>query len=172
MYAFYKTRGLDISLAFFNVLQKYGLETIEKSTSKLPIIVESFELDSLKRFAELSDLPLVYLMFWDNPLMTYNITEVAPFVHGVGPKSDWIFLYKNDQWNATSPSIFVEEAHSLDLAVHPYTQQDDMPRWAKTPLDEHEIFINKKVDGLFTEFPHTTKAAFQYHKSNNTFPGL
>ena len=85
MYAFYKTRGLDISLAFFNILQKYGLETIEKSTSKLPIIVESFELDSLKRFSEFSDLPLVYLMFWDNPLMTYNITEVAPIVHGVGP---------------------------------------------------------------------------------------
>lgn len=28
MYSFYKTRGLDISEAFYNVLKKYDLETV------------------------------------------------------------------------------------------------------------------------------------------------
>ncbi len=76
---------MDISQAFYNVLKKYDLETVAKSTAKLPVIVESFEIDSLIRFAELSDLPLVYLMFWDNPLMSYNLTQYADIVHGVGP---------------------------------------------------------------------------------------
>ena len=43
----------------FDVLAKYDLETVEKSNKKLPIIIQSFEKDSLVKFAEISDLPLV-----------------------------------------------------------------------------------------------------------------
>ena len=45
-----------------------------------------------------------------------------------------------------------------------------MLRWTKTPLDEHELYINKQIDGLFTEFPHLTAAAFNKFKSLNHFP--
>jgi glycerophosphoryl diester phosphodiesterase len=65
MYNFYKDdRDKDIAQMLFDVLKKYDIETVEKSNAKLPIIIECFEPESLKKFAELSDLPLVYLMFW------------------------------------------------------------------------------------------------------------
>ena len=68
MFNFYKNvHGIDIAEQVFNTLKKYGLETIEKSSVKLPIIIECFEKESLIRFGQLSDLPLVYLMFWNNP---------------------------------------------------------------------------------------------------------
>ena len=43
----------------YDVLNKYNLETVEKSNAKLPIIIECFEPEALKAFAKLSDLPLV-----------------------------------------------------------------------------------------------------------------
>ena len=68
IFNFYKNvHGIDIAEQVFNTLKKYGLETIEKSSVKLPIIIECFEKESLIRFGQLSDLPLVYLMFWNNP---------------------------------------------------------------------------------------------------------
>jgi hypothetical protein len=45
-----------------------------------------------------------------------------------------------------------------------------MLKWTSTPLDEHELFLNKQIDGIFTEFPHLTKAAYTKFKSTNTFP--
>ncbi len=68
MYNFYlSNRSHNIADMLFETLKKYDLETVEKSSKKLPIIIECFEKESLIRFAELSDLPLVYLMFWNNP---------------------------------------------------------------------------------------------------------
>ena len=65
MYNFYKNeRGLDIAEMLYNNLKKYDLETIDKSKNKLPVIFECFEKESLVKFATLSDLPLVYLLFW------------------------------------------------------------------------------------------------------------
>ena len=84
--AFYKERGVDIAGLLYKVLQKYGLETVEKSKNKLPIIIESFEKETLIdfRFKYQSDLPLIFLMHdWiDN----YNLTEIATYAHGIGPK--------------------------------------------------------------------------------------
>ena len=161
MYEFYKkTYNIEFADVLFEVLKKYDLETVAKSSEKLPIIIECFEMESLVRFQQLTDLPLVFLMFWQNPLTSYNLTEIANLAHGVGPKSDWLFKYDNEPFNLTSPSKFIQECHSLGLAVHPYSLQDDMLRWTDSPLDEHVTYIDKGVDGIFTEFPHLTKAAF------------
>jgi glycerophosphoryl diester phosphodiesterase len=65
MYNFYKSNfGIDFADVLYNVLKKYDLETVAKANSKLPIIIECFEIESLERFQKLSDLPLVFLMFW------------------------------------------------------------------------------------------------------------
>jgi hypothetical protein len=48
MFNFYKNaRGVDIAELLFKNLEKYGLETAEKSNARLPIIVECFEKESL-----------------------------------------------------------------------------------------------------------------------------
>lgn len=92
--------------------------------------------------------------------MSYNLTEIAQYAHGVGPKTDWLFKYENEPVNNSAPSKFIEECHSLGMAVHPYSMQDDMLRWTSSPLAEHQLYVNKQIDGIFTEFPHLSKAAF------------
>lgn len=170
MYNFYlQVHEVDMAEKLYQTLRKYGLETVEQASARLPIIVECFEKESLWKFAELSDLPLVYLMF--SPIttsVTYDLEDISGFAHAVGPHQNWLF--QNETFNATAPSRFVEECHRLELAVHPYSLQDDMLKWTTAPLDEHELFANKQVDGIFTEFPHLTKAAFLRFKSLNEFP--
>ena len=47
MYDFYLSRGIDHAQLLYNVLKKYDLETVEKASKKLPIIVECFEIAGL-----------------------------------------------------------------------------------------------------------------------------
>lgn len=75
--AFYKERGVDIAGLLYQVLKNYGLETVEKASAKLPIIIESFEKETLIdfRYKYNSDLPLIFLMHdWIN---NYNLTEIT-----------------------------------------------------------------------------------------------
>ena len=87
MYNFYKdTYGQDIVVMVYEVLKKYDIENVKKSAAKLPVIIECFEKEGLIKFAELSDLPLVYLMFWNNPnIPTYDLKEIGQYAHGLGP---------------------------------------------------------------------------------------
>ena len=43
----------------YDVLEHYHLENIKKSSTKVPIVFESFEPQVLKKFATLTDLPLI-----------------------------------------------------------------------------------------------------------------
>lgn len=57
------------------VLAKNGMSTIADATASLPIIVESFELNALKKYATLSDLPLIQLAHYYAD--TYDWDEIA-----------------------------------------------------------------------------------------------
>ena len=173
MYNFYKdTYHEDIAQMVYETLKKYDIETVAKSQDKLPIIIECFEKESLQKFATLSDLPLVYLLFWKNPnFPRYDLKEISEFAHGVGPQVESVLFYEDETWqNDTYHSKFVEEAHANGLAVHPYTLKDDMLQWTANSIDEHLLYFNKQVDGIFTEFPHNTKAIYTHFTSNNSFP--
>ena len=54
--------GLDIGVLLNEVLTENGLNTVKKSRSQIPIVVQSFDLPALFKYETLSDLPLVYLM--------------------------------------------------------------------------------------------------------------
>ena len=45
--------------ALFDALDKNGLGQIADCESTIPIIIQSFEEDALKKFATMSDLPLI-----------------------------------------------------------------------------------------------------------------
>lgn len=69
-------------------MKEYGLETIEKSQSVLPIIIECFEKESLEYFGQISNLPLVFLIKEDNPEVVMSwLPDVAKYAHAIGPKS-------------------------------------------------------------------------------------
>jgi len=58
-------------------------------------------------------------------------------------------------------SNFVERMHSLDLAVHPYTLKNDNLQYKSSAFAESLLFVDKGVDGVFTEFPETTFVLFK-----------
>ena len=49
MYNFYKDRGFDSAEMVINTLKKHGLDSVEKSTNTIPIILECFEKESLQK---------------------------------------------------------------------------------------------------------------------------
>lgn len=163
---FYKEqRNVDIAKLVFEVLSKYDIETVEKASKKLPIILESFEKESLFYFKNVTDLPRIQLMFNGYP---YNLTYIAEYAHGVGPNYAYMFNYKNETFNLDKPSLFIEECHALGLKVHPWILQDDILHYSKNAVDEAKIWFDKGVDGYFTEFPWSTLSALEYFTSSNS----
>jgi len=71
------------------VLTENGLNSMENCTSKIPIIVQSYELPALYKYESLSDLPLVYLMKKTDAIDFLEVSKIAHGV-GVGPKSEWL----------------------------------------------------------------------------------
>lgn len=51
MYEFYLTNfGINSAEMLYNALKNYSLETVDKCKDKLPIVIECFEPESLKKF--------------------------------------------------------------------------------------------------------------------------
>ena len=111
-------KGWDLAQMLFSTLSNNGLGNISDSKDTMPIIIQSFDFEALEKFATLSDLPLVQLMH--SVGTKYDYDALSEVVHGVGPKSTWIM----DTPDADL-SDFITQMHSLDMAVHPYTYQDD-----------------------------------------------
>ena len=141
-----KKRGLNTAEMMNEVLTKNGLSTIAEATaSQIPIVVQSFDFEALEKYAELSDLPLVQLAHIPD---TYDWAAISKVVHGVGPDSHMVI---NSEGTYSS---FVTEMHGMDLAVHPFTLQDDNLKYMDTPYDEAQLYVDSGVDGVFCEFPH------------------
>ena len=115
--------------------------------------------------ASLTDLPLLQLC---HSTENYDYDEITKYAHGVGVPADWIM----NQLPPTDDdySKFIEQMHDLDLAVHPYTDQDDHLKYKDTVYDEAALYVNKGVDGLFVEFPHSQYVILQHLGTKANFP--
>ena len=60
--------------------------------------------------------------------------------------------------------------HDLKMAVHPWEIQYDELKFEDTVYKEVSRYINKGVDGVFGEFPHTQYVLFQDFGSKANFP--
>jgi glycerophosphoryl diester phosphodiesterase len=153
-------RGVNIAALIVDVLKKYDLDTVEKATKKLPIILESFEQESLHYFANVTDLPRIQLM--SSRYNVYDMEWISQYAHGVGPEHKFMFQWKGEKFNLDQPSKFIQECHDLDLNVHPWILQDDILHYSSNSIDETTIWYNKGVDGLFTEFPENTLQVLEH----------
>lgn len=119
-----------------------------------PVFIQSFEAQILRELAPQTEFNLVQLYTGDPRagLAGFEppLEEVAAFADGVGP-------YKILLWSEPgAPSDFVERAHALGLAVHPWTfRNDNLPEGISTPEAELQAYWAIGVDGLFTDFPET-----------------
>ena len=157
---FYKDkRNVDIAQLLYDTLKKYDLDTVEKATEKLPIIIESFEQDTLLKFRNWTDLPTIQLL---SPIKTYDLDWITQYANGVGPEHKKMFEYKDEEFNLDKPSKFIEECHEKDMLVHPWIFQDDILVYSKNPIEEAKIWKTKGVDGYFTEFPESTLSSLEF----------
>jgi len=94
-YQYYKEHyGLDFAEILYEHLKAFSLESVDKSIeNKIPIIIECFEPEALKKFGELSDLPLILLMD-DEMLMAkdMDVDTIASYAHGVGPVGSGLYI--------------------------------------------------------------------------------
>jgi len=107
-----------------------------------PVVVQCFELDSLRRIRhELkSDLKLVFLT--GAPLDDKLLDELSTFADGIGPALKLVA----DGAEGAGKSPLVERAHQRGLKVFPYTLDKD-------EASTRRFFWDYGVDGLFSDFP-------------------
>ena len=152
----------------FDVLKSYGLSNVADASKTIPVIIQSFDANGLIKMATLTDLPMVLLC---NDAHTYDYNYVSTYANAVGVPLDWIEKSERDNGEGDSDySSFIKQMHNLDLAVHPYTDKDDDLKFGDTVYDQAENFVNKGVDGLFVEFPHTQYTLLQHLGSKANFP--
>ena len=155
---FYLSKNFNLPSLLYDILKKYDIETVNKATHKLPVIIQSFEEESLILF-NFTDLPKIHLL---SPDYEYDLKRISTFAHGVGPKIAYLFNYKDENFNLDKPSLFIQECHNLSLLVHPWTLQDDALQYSDNSIEEVKILLHKGIDGIFSEYPSSTLQAMEY----------
>ena len=144
----YGSRGFDMERLLLTALTKNGLDT---TTSRTPVIVQSFSAASLRKIAALgSTLPRVLLVMSEPDasgkrwLSDEGLKEVRQFANGIGPAKALVLK---------DPTL-VARAHAAGLSVTPYTfRSAGLPAGA-TARDEMADFLYRiGVDALFTDNP-------------------
>ncbi|KQO14215.1 glycerophosphodiester phosphodiesterase [Acidovorax sp. Leaf78] len=112
-----------------------------------------------------------------------GLKEVKTYADGIGPWKPYLIPSKQvdankdgkpDDLNGDgaiderdrvmmAPTDVVKNAHAVGLMVHPYTFRSEAKRLSSDfkgdPKAEYKLFYNLGVDGVFSDFPDTAKAA-------------
>ena len=112
-----------------------------------------------------------------------GLKEVKTYADGIGPWKPYLIPSKQvdanndgkaDDLNGDgaiddrdrvmmAPTNVVKDAHAAGLMVHPYTFRSEAKRLASNfkgdPKAEYKLFYELGVDGVFSDFPDTAKAA-------------
>ncbi|MFN7156366.1 MAG: glycerophosphodiester phosphodiesterase [Acidovorax sp.] len=112
-----------------------------------------------------------------------GLKEVKTYADGIGPWKPYLIPSKQvdanndgkaDDLNGDgviddrdrvmmAPTNVVKDAHAAGLMVHPYTFRNEAKRLASDfkgdPKAEYKLFYQLGVDGVFSDFPDTAKAA-------------
>jgi glycerophosphoryl diester phosphodiesterase len=144
----YGGRGFDMERLLLAALTQNGLDT---TTSRTPVIIQSFSAASLGKIAALgSTLPRVLLVMSEPDasgqrwLSDEGLKEVRQFANGIGPAKALVLK---------DPAL-VARAHAAGLSVTPYTFRSAGLPPGVTARDEMADFLYRiGVDALFTDNP-------------------
>ena len=145
-------------------LEERLVAAVEESGFRGPVIIQSFEADSLKRIAVLAKGKN-----WQRVQLVRDIdlkgkspeeiaamcAEWATYAHGIGPNKESIIPRPLDP---PAVSKLVDEAHLEGLFVHPYTFRSDTTSlhssYGGNASLEFMTFFDLGVDGVFADFPN------------------
>ena len=147
--AFHQKAGKDISKIVLRVLSEYGYKNSEDK-----IFLQCFDGHELKRIKnELkSQLKLVQLL----GRTRFDLEDIATYADGIGPSINHIIIGK-DKVGQLLFSKLVKKAHNLGLVVHTWTfRKEQLPFCMNSKRVLKILFMDKKVDGVFSDFPDIT----------------
>ncbi len=147
-----------------------------------PVFLQSFETTNLRELDEVVDVPLVQLLSatgapadlvaagdpttYADLSSAAGLAEIAGYADGVGPEKNQV-IPRLDDGSLGEPSTLVDDAHAVDLVVHPYTfrnentflptdlREGDDPAAYGRAIEEQLAFWEVGVDGIFTDNPDT-----------------
>lgn len=105
-----------------------------------------------------------------------GLAEIKTYADGIGPWKVYIIPAQGtdaagnpvkslSQASNMAPTSLVADAHRLGLFVHPFTFRDEPARLTATykgdPKAEYKAFFDAGVDGVFTDFSGTGRAALE-----------
>ncbi|XP_045454957.1 glycerophosphodiester phosphodiesterase GDPD6-like [Melitaea cinxia] len=174
----FKNIGLPMEELVVNTFHSNGY-----LDSSSPVYIQSFEVNNLKELKKLTNLRLLQLYESDkstqpadqillNTGLTYynmstpeGLAEVAKYAAAVGPDKGYI-IPRNDDNTLGDPTTFIQDAHAVNLKVHPYTfraensflpeeyKSDNPSESASGNLKgELQKFIDAGIDGIFVDHP-------------------
>lgn len=97
--------------------------------------------------------------------------SIAAYADGVGPWKRFLIGAREDgregpgesTRKSVAPSRFVGLAHTAGLLVHPWTFRNEtmhlLVDYAGNPQHEYQQFLELGIDGVFSDFPDTARAA-------------
>jgi len=161
--------GLPIEVALVETLHAAGYRDADD-----PVVVQSFEVGSLKRLDTMTDLRLTQLLWtsgkpWDvekaGGTLTYaemataaGLRAIAAYAEGVGPEKNAFLIPRDGDGNllVDRATTFVADAHAAGLVVHPYTFRAE-PAFLPADVDSLEellrIYLALGIDGVITDHP-------------------
>ena len=122
------------------------------------IRIQSFEDAVLRDLNELTDFPLVQLVYPEGYALdgapSYELEDIAEYADGVGPFKTLVLDYRTQE-----PTGYAQRARELGLEVHAWTfRDDDIAPGFETIEDEIRAILDAGATGFFTDFPDTGRA--------------
>lgn len=174
--SYFESIGLPLELALAKELIRVGWNRADS-----PVIIQSFELSSLRKMKSLVGCRLVFLLdeatarpfdltlkgeakTYGDYLKPNDLKALASWLYGIGP---WkrLIVPENEKGELQGATTLVEDAHHVGLKVHPYTFRSDASFLAKSysgdAKQEYRQFLELGVDGFFTDFPDDAHAALR-----------
>jgi glycerophosphoryl diester phosphodiesterase len=111
-----------------------------------------------------------------------GLAEIKTYADGIGPWKFYIWPAQGvdaagsavralNQASNMAPTSLIADAHKAGLFVHPYTFRDEAEyltqTYARDPKAEYKAYFELGVDGVFTDFSGTGRAALtEWLKTN------
>jgi glycerophosphoryl diester phosphodiesterase len=157
--------GFDPEKSLVDLLQKYNFDN-----EKEPVIIQSLEINNLKRLSHMTKVELVQLI--DDPDLAPGdamvehrpehyrdmvtpeaLKAIREYATWVSPDKAYIFARDKDG-NIHDSTSFVADAHHVGLKVLPWTFRVE-PQFLPKNVDaktEFKMYFEAGVDGVFTDF--------------------